>query len=185
MTKILLKDYSYLIYTTKRHQTEGVDRYRIVIPMSHKLAMDREDFSQFFVAIQQFLPIKIDEQGILRTKKWLTNDKAQVFVNDGKLLDVLPFIPRTSKDEERQAALKNLRNLDSLERWFVANTGEGNRNNQLFKYAAMLADTGNDLADISMRLRALNDKLPDKLTEEELTRTVMQSVQAKLQRSKE
>ena len=185
VTKILLKDYSYLIYTTKRHQTEGMDRYRIIIPMSHKLAMDREDFSQFFVAIQQFLPIKIDEQGILRTKKWLTNDKAQVFVNDGKLLDVLPFIPRTSKDEERQAELKSLRNLDSLERWFVANTGEGNRNNQLFKYAAMLADTGNDLADISMRLRALNDKLPDKLTEEELTRTVMQSVQAKLQRSKE
>lgn len=179
VTKVLLKDYQYLLYTTKRHGQDGQDRYRIVMPMSHKLKMDRDDFKQFFINVMGHLPIKIDEPAIVRTKKWLTNHKAEVYLNEGELFNVLPFIPRTAKDDERQAQLKDLRNLDSLERWFVANTGEGNRNNQLFKYAAMLDDTGHDFTDVILRLRALNEKLPDRLSEEELTRTVVQSIQSR------
>lgn len=66
--------------------------------------------------------------------------------------------------------------MDNLERWFIHNTGDGNRNNQLMRYAFTLVDAGYDFATINSRVLALNEKLADKLDETEIMGSIMISV---------
>ena len=42
---------------------------------------------------------------------------------DGELFDVLPYIPKTSKNEERKALFNSQQQMDNLERWLLNNTG--------------------------------------------------------------
>ena len=58
----------------------------------------------------------------------------------------------------------------------INNTGDGNRNNQLLKYAYILVDAGFDFEGVRVRLLELNDKLPDKLEEAEIMGTIMVTV---------
>ena len=183
--QILLKEYTYLIHTTKRHRIDSYgDRYRIIIPTNFQVKLDDEDFKIFMNNLATFLPIPIDSadtQTFQPARKWSTTNNCQIFENEGSLLDVLPFIPRTAKEQERKEYLKQYSNLDSMERWFVDHTGEGNRNNQLYNFAAMLAETGYDLSDITQKVMSLNDKLPNKLEQGELMKTVISSVARKIQ----
>ena len=66
--------------------------------------------------------------------------------------------------------------LDRLESWVINNIGDGNRNNQLFNYACILADMGNSFAQIQEKVFDLNSKIPDSLDEDELSNTVMKSI---------
>ena len=172
--QLLMSEFQYHIYTTKRH-TDTAHRFRIVFPMTHILRLDKEDYTKFMESIFEWLPFNVDTSTKDRCRKWLSC-KGEVFTNDGKLFDVLPFIPKTSKDEERRKGVENLKSLSSLERWFLSNTGTGNRSNQLIKFALMLVDSGMQYADIDLRVRSLNDRLQDKLSLDELTSTILASV---------
>ena len=68
-----------------------------------------------------------------------------------------------------------MQSLSNVERWFVANTGEGNRSNQLIKYALLLVDSGQDLTSIQNNVLALNNKLPESMEEAEIHATIMVS----------
>ena len=92
--------------------------------------------------IIQSLPFEVDTQCNQRSRKWETNKNAVIEHTDGELFDILPFIPKTTKDEERQSHLKDQEHLDNLERWIINNTGDGNRNNMLLRYALVLLDSG-------------------------------------------
>lgn len=171
--KMLLQDYSYHMYTTKRH-TAAYNRFRIILPLSHELKLDAGEFKEFMRNIFEWLPFKVDEQTAQRARKWLTNE-GQYVTNHGELLDALQFIPKTSKNDERKKALTDLANLSNLERWFVANTGNGNRSNQLIKFAYLLVDAGMDIEAVRDKVIALNSKLQDKLDEAEILSTIMVS----------
>lgn len=95
---------------------------------------------------------------------------------EGELVDVIPFIPKTSKAEEQKQKVMDLKDLSNVERWFIQKTGKGNRSNQLIKYALMLVDTGQDFATIQDAVMSLNAKLPNKLDEAEIYATVMRTV---------
>ena len=69
--------------------------------------------------------------------------------------------------------------MDRIQRWVIENTGEGNRNKQLYNFAMVLYVGGLDFVDIGARVRALNDKLADKLDEQELQATILKSIQSK------
>ncbi|TIN00980.1 MAG: DUF3987 domain-containing protein, partial [Mesorhizobium sp.] len=44
----LLKDYKFMTYTTKRHQTEGYgDRFRLMMPINYHLHLDKEEYKEF------------------------------------------------------------------------------------------------------------------------------------------
>ena len=101
--------------------------------------------------------------------------KGKHFYNHGKLLDALQFIPKTKKAEEAFARLSEQGSLTSLERWFVNQAEEGNRNNCLFRYAACLVDMGQDLDSIKNNVLALNNKLRVPLDETEVLSTVILS----------
>ena len=172
--RTLLKNYKYLIYTTKRH-TDKEHRFRIIFPTNYKLELDAKDFKEFMNNIYEWLPFECDDQTGQRARKWLSHD-GHFEYNDGELLDVLPFIPKTSKNEERKAQLNSQQSLDNLERWVMNNIGDGNRNNMLLRYAMVLLDAGHNFEGIRSRVMALNEKIADKLDESEILGTIMVTV---------
>jgi len=171
--KMLLKNYKYLMYTTKRH-TEDENRFRIILPINYTLEMDPKDYKEFMSNIYSWLPFDVDTATNQRARKWLSHDGSYEY-NEGEVLDVLPFIPKTSKNEERKILVDSQQSMDNLERWVLNNSGDGNRNNMLLRYALILVDAGFDFENIRSRVLGLNDKMPDKLSEMEVMSTVMVS----------
>ena len=172
--KLLLKNYKYLIYTTKRHNDEE-HRFRIVFPINYRLEMDAKDYKEFMSNIYNWLPFEVDTATNQRARKWLTNPGFYEY-NDGEMLDALPFIPKTSKSEERKSLIDSQQSMDNLERWVINNIGDGNRNNMLLRYGMILLDAGFDFEGVRSKVVALNDKIPDKLEESEIMATVMVTV---------
>jgi hypothetical protein len=172
--QLLLKDYKALYYTTKRH-TAQEHRFRILLPLSHELKLDAKDYKEFYNNVLEWLPFDADPSAAHRSKKWLAHSGQHTYT-DGELFDALPFIPKTSKSEERKELLKDQQSMDNLERWVINNTGDGNRNQMLHRYARILVDAGFDSAGIQSKVFDLNDKLPDKLEQAEILATVMVTV---------
>lgn len=172
--RALLSSYKYLLYTTKRHTNEE-HRFRIVMPISHKLRLDAKEFKEFMSNIYEWLPFDVDLATNQRARKWLSFDGYHEY-NDGELLDVLPFIPKTTKNEERKNLLNTQQSMNNLERWVINNIGDGNRNNMLLRYAMILMDGGFDFEGIRLKVFDLNEKIPDKLDQAELLGTVMVTV---------
>lgn len=176
--KLLLQGQKALFYTTKRH-TDQTNRFRIIMPANYELYMDAKEYKEFMTNVIEGLPFEVDESCKHRCKKWLSN-KGHFEYQDGEMFDVLPFIPKTSKNEDRKELLGSQQQLDNLERWVINNTGDGNRNNMLLRYATILIDAGFDFEGIRTRVIDLNNKLPDKLDEAEINGSIMITVSKKL-----
>ena len=174
IAKTLLKGYSYLMYTTKRH-TDQEHRYRLVLPTNFTLELDAKDYKECMHSIFDWLPFAVDTSTGQRARKWLSHP-GHFEYNEGELLDVLPFIPKTLKNEARKELLNSQQSLDNLERWVCNNIGDGNRNNMLLRYAMILMDAGLDFDGIRLKVMALNEKIADKLDESEILSTVMVTV---------
>ena len=86
----LLRDHTYLIYTTKRHTDED-NRFRIILPTNYRLKMDADEYRETLQNVFAWLPFEVDSQTNQRARKWLTHP-GQFFYNEGELLDVLKFI---------------------------------------------------------------------------------------------
>ena len=172
--KLLLKNYKFMVYTTKRH-TEEENRFRIVFPINYTLELDAKDYKEFMSNIYSWLPFEVDLATNQRARKWLSHEGHYEY-NEGDVLDVLPFIPKTSKNEERKTLHKSQQSMDNLERWTINNIGDGNRNNMLLRYAMILMDGGFDFEGIRSRVMSLNEKIADKLDEAEVMGTIMVSI---------
>jgi hypothetical protein len=172
--KLLLKNYKFLLYTTKRH-TVDENRFRIIMPINYELKMEAKDYKEFMANIYEWLPFDVDKATNQRARKWLSHD-GHFEYNEGEMLDALPFIPKTSKNEERKALVDSQQSMDNLERWVINNIGDGNRNNMLLRYSMILLDAGFDFEGIRSRVMSLNDKIADKLEEQEIMGTVMVTV---------
>ena len=172
--KLLMKNYKYLIYTTKRH-TEEENRFRLILPINYELTLDAKDYKEFMSNIFEWLPFEVDTATNQRARKWMSND-GHFEYNEGDVLDALPFIPKTSKNEERKELLNSQHSMDNLERWVINNTGDGNRNNMLLRFSMILVDAGFEFEPIRSRVIGLNDKMPDKLDEAEIMSTIMITV---------
>lgn len=176
----LLDQYKYFIYTTKRH-TDQEHRFRIILPINYVLYFDEGEYGKFMGNLADWLPFDSDRSAAQRCRKWLTNPNAKCFSNEGKVLDALQFIPATSKNEQYKQSLQSVQSLSQLERWFVTRMEDGNRNNQMIKYALALKDTGMGLVDIRSSVFALNSKIPVPLTEEEIKSTVLTTVAKRME----
>lgn len=170
----LLKDYRFMTYTTKRH-TPDEHRFRLLIPINYVLDLDTDDYREFMNGVLNWLPFSADDASNQRSKKWLSHD-GDYHYNDGILLDALPFIPKTSRNESYKEQSKELQSLDNLERWFAQKIATGNRNNNMLKFALALVDSGMDVVDVSKAVHAFNEKLDNPLSENEIDNTVMVTV---------
>lgn len=171
----LLEEYTYLIYTTKSH-TESDNRFRLVIPTNYIVELDDEDYKDCINSILSWLPFEADEVSNQRSRKWRTHDQAQIFENDGKLFDILPFIPKTSRNEEYKKGQAQLDSLTNLERWFAQRISEGNRNNNILKYAMALVDSGMDYSEVENNVVRFNKSLSNGLSRDELNNTIFVTV---------
>lgn len=179
MAHKLLADYTFMTYTTKRH-TEEENRFRLILPINYKLMLDSEEYKEFMANILNWLPFKVDESANQRERKWLTNDQTQYHYNDGVLLDVLKFVPKTSKNEQYTKDFQSVANMDNLERWFAERMSTGNRNNTLLRFAMALVDSGIPYLEIEGRVLNLNKQIQNPLTEDEIRNTVLISVAQKI-----
>ena len=177
----LLKDYEYIIHTTKRHQVTDEhgncnDRFRIIIPTNYILKLDSDEFKQFMKNVAQWCPFELDEQTFQRSRKWACYEHTTILKNNGELFDVLPFIPRTSREAEYKKSQVTLQNLNAIERWFANRMVNGDRNNTLAKYGFMLLDNGFTPVEILDKLTQFNSKLDNPLDVSEIETTIIQSI---------
>lgn len=172
--QMLLKEYKALFYTTKRH-TKDDHRFRVILPMNYKLKLNARDYREFMENLFEWLPFDVDRATGQRARKWLSHDGYYEY-QDGYLLDILPFIPKTSKNETYKQQILDQQGMDNLERWVVNHTGDGNRNNMVLRYAMVLVDAGFDFDTIRQKVFSMNQKLDDPLLESELMGTVMVTV---------
>ena len=175
----LLSDYNFMTYTTKRH-TDEEHRFRLIMPINYKLMLDADEYKEFMQNIINWLPFKVDESSNQRERKWLANDQATYFYNQGSTLDVLKFVPKTSKNEQYGKDFQTVANMDNLERWFAERMSSGNRNNTLLKFALALVDVGLSYIEIEGRVLNLNKQIQNPLTEDEIRNTVLITVAQKI-----
>lgn len=176
--QILLKDYKALYYTTKSH-TEQENRFRVLIPLNYTLYLNQSEYKELINNIMQGLPFQVDTSSNQRVKKWLSHS-GDYYYTDGEMFDVLPYIPKTSKNEERSKLYQTQSDMDNLERWVLNNTGSGNRNDMLVRYALILVDAGFKQDAIKEKVSELNQKIQDPLPEEELLSTIFRTVTSAL-----
>lgn len=175
--KEILKSVDHVIYTTKSH-SDTCNSFRILIPTNFVLYLDKSEYKEFMNNILEVLPFTVDTASNQRSKKWLTH-AGEVYINNvDNQFDVLPYIPETKKNEQRIVSLMDS-DLDRLESWIINNTEDGNRNCQLYNYAAILLDNGENYVEIRNKVLALNSKLSDSLSEEEVDNTVLRSIATK------
>lgn len=175
----LLKDYTFITATTKRH-TDDENRFRLIMPANYNLKLDKDDYREFMDSFLLWLPFKSDSGANQRERKWMTLQDCDVMVHKGpSLVNVLPFIPKTKQNAEYVNSVADLGRLDNLERWFLANMEVGNRNNNLLNFAMMLKDAGAEYDEMKSRLNTLNDQSVSPLKKSELESTVLKSVAQK------
>lgn len=172
--QMLMKDFKALYYTTKRH-TKDEHRFRIVLPINYQLKLGAKDYREFMNNLFDWLPFEVDKATGQRSRKWLSFNGHYEY-QDGYLLDILPFIPKTSKNEAYKQTIIDQQGMDNLERWVVNNTGDGNRNNMLLRYALILVDAGFDFESVRQKVITLNSKIDEPLPEAEIMGTIMVSV---------
>ena len=172
----LMKEFTYLAYTTKSH-TEKDHHFRIIFPINYFLTLDSDEYKEFMGNIVSWIPFKTDEQTNQRSRKWGAHYAGEYFYNlSGQMLDVLPFIPKTSKNEDFKKSFQKVESMDNLERWFAGRISSGSRNNQMIKYALALVDSGMDLMEVNRQVHAFNSKLSNGLDETEINSTIMTTV---------
>jgi hypothetical protein len=115
-----------------------------------------------------------------RSQKWLSHPHGTCHYNEGALVDCLPFIPRTSRNEEHQKKMQGLQSLDNLERWFAPRIAQGNRNNEMIKFALALASSGMSFTELENAVLAFNSKLSNGLPADEIRSTVLVTAARKI-----
>ena len=177
----LLQDYEYIIHTTKRHQVpdetgSAKDRFRVMLPMNYEVNLSEPEYKQFMQNVAKWCPFELDTQTFQRSRKWACTENTTIYKNSGKLLDILPFIPRTSRENEFSKQHEALGSMDNIERWFAQQMQMGNRNNQMIKFALMLLDGGIHVNDVIQTVYNFNSKLTNPLSEAELQSTIFKTV---------
>ena len=190
--KELLRDYMYLIYTTRNHQKEKhgtiCDRFRILLPLNYNLKLQKEGYQEFIKNILKILPINDDTQTIQPSRLWYCNGEAEVFMNEnGKLFDAIPFLPFRKEFHQKEAMMKEVKAPDDvigLYKWFLFNMQTGNRNGMFFRFAMVLLDKGYSYDEIRNNVLSLNDQLSliqkEPLSVNELETTVLSSIKSRL-----
>ena len=174
--QLTLHEYSYILHTTKRH-TEKEHRFRVILPLTHEVELDVEEFAKFMQNIFDWLPFDVDTATAQRSRKWTTHD-GKALRNKGKLLNAHKFIPRSGKAEKLNHLNNTLVNVPNLEKWFIRSVAEGaGRNNTLYKYAMVLADQRTMPEKAVLRaVVELNDKFENPITESRIYSTIGISV---------
>ena len=179
LVKVLLEDYLFLISTTKRHSEEA-NRFRLILPMSHRLKLSAIHYSKFMMNVFEWLPFPVDEAAKDIARKWASHPGVYEY-NKGKVIDATMFIPETKRSEETKEHI-TANGVGNIERWFKTNTSTGNRANHLFRYGMVMIDAGMDQADIIEKLETFNNELETPLPEDQFRNGTVKSISKEFQK---
>jgi len=183
--KSFFADFRCIIATTKSHQIEkhpGTgdiwDRFRIILVPDVKIELDVDTYSKFMVNAMDMMGIPADRKAIDPARFFFGNKDAEVWVSEGtKLFPVNTCIPSTTKAEIVHKRLENYDSVEGAERYFIASTDKGDRNNKLYQYAKMIQDDNKySQEEVETMVRELNAKIADPLPDRELERTILKSI---------
>jgi len=177
--KVLLEDYMFLISTTKRH-TEEINRFRLILPMSHLLKLSTAEYPRFMDNVCDWLPFPVDEQAKDVARKWASHPGKYVY-NQGKVLDATLFIPETKRSDETKAKIQ-ASGVSNIERWFSQHTTKGNRATHLYRYGMVLVDSGLALGEIIEKLEIFNNSLDTPLPDEQFRNSTVKSISKAVQK---
>tara|TARA_R110002020_G_scaffold294922_1_gene510657 strand:+ start:1538 stop:3709 length:2172 start_codon:yes stop_codon:yes gene_type:complete len=171
--KVLLEEYTFLISTTKRHTPE-INRFRLILPLSHRLKLSVSEYSRFMTNVFEWLPFPVDEAAKDISRKWASHPGHYEY-NKGSILDATLFIPETKRSDETKAQI-SATGVGNIERWFKAHTSQGNRANHLYRYGMVMIDAGLQLGEIVEKLELFNNSLDIPLPEEQFRQSTIKSI---------
>ena len=177
--KVLLEDYTFLISTTKRH-TEEMNRFRLILPISHRIKLMANDYSRFMTNVFEWLPFPVDESAKDIARKWAGHPGHYEY-NKGNTIDATMFIPETKRSDETKAQI-SATGANNIERWFKTHTAKGNRSNHLYRFGMVLIDADWALGDIVEKLEAFNNSLDVPLPEEQFRNSTIKSISKEFQK---
>jgi hypothetical protein len=173
MVKTLLEDYTFLVATTKRHTPE-INRFRLILPISHRLRLNPEDYSRFMVNVFEWLPFPVDESAKDIARKWAAHP-GQYEYNHGAIIDATMFIPETRRSDETKAQISSA-GVTNIERWFMTHTSTGNRATHLYRYGMVMVDAGMPIGEIIEKLEIFNNSLETPLPEDQFRNGTLRSI---------
>jgi hypothetical protein len=177
--KVLLEDYTFLISTTKRH-TDELNRFRLILPISHRIKLVANDYSRFMENVFEWLPFPVDEAAKDIARKWESYEGHYEY-NHGITIDATMFIPETKRSDETKAQI-SATGVDNIERWFISHTAKGNRANHLYRYGMVMIDADMALGDIVEKLETFNNSLEVPLPEDQFRNSTVKSISKEFQK---
>ena len=175
--KILLEDYAFLVSTTKRHTSE-INRFRLILPISHRLKLSSNEYSKFMINVFEWLPFPVDEAAKDISRKWASHPGIYEY-NQGNVIDATMFIPETKRSDETKAQISTA-GVDNIERWFKNHTSKGNRANHLYRYGMVMIDAVLQLGEIVEKLESFNNSLDVPLPEDQFMNSTVKSISKEL-----
>ena len=179
VVKVLLEDYTFLISTTKRH-TEEINRFRLILPISHRIKLTSNDYSRFMENVFEWLPFTVDEGAKDIARKW-AGYPGHYEYNKGNVIDATMFIPETKRSDETKAQI-SATGVGNIERWFRTHTAKGNRANHLYRYGMVMIDADMALGDIVEKLESFNNSLDVPLPEDQFRNSTVKSISKEFQK---
>ena len=177
--KILLEDYTFLISTTKRH-TDEMNRFRLILPISHRIKLNPREYSRFMTNVFEWLPFPVDEAAKDIARKWAAHPGHYEY-NDAAIIDATLFIPETKKSDEIKAQI-SANGIGNIERWFMSHTSTGNRATHLYRYGMVLVDAGLTIGEIVEKLENFNNSLEVPLPEDQFRNGTVKSISKEVQK---
>ena len=177
--KVLLEDYTFMISTTKRH-TDQLNRFRLILPISHKLKLTPQEYSKFMTNVFEWLPFPVDEAAKDIARKWAAHPGHYEY-NTGSIIDATMFIPETKRSDDTKAQL-TATGVGNIERWFRNHTSKGNRATHLYRYGMVLVDAGLPLGEIIEKMEAFNNSLDVPLPEDQFRKSTITSISKVVQK---
>ena len=177
--KVLLEDYTFLISTTKRHTAE-INRFRLILPISHRIKLTPNEYSRFMVNVFEWLPFPVDEAAKDIARKWEAYAGHYEY-NDGAIIDATMFIPETKRSDETKLQI-SVSGVNNIERWFKTHTSKGNRANHLYRYGMVMVDASMDLPTIIENMENFNESLDAPLPEDQFRNSTVKSISKAFQK---
>ena len=193
--KELLKDYTYIIYTTKSHQKDkggiACDRFRILLPTKTYFSVDNERHKELITNICEAIGVgSYDVSTRNQDRLWLTNPEGEIYKNQGWLFDIISYLPDTETrelvskqierfDEKNYDEDEVSRRIGGMIKWFLNSTYKGNRNINLFKLGSFVIDLTGDYERSVEEVIKANSMLEEPISEKELRNTVLKSLKRK------
>lgn len=165
----LFKDYKYLIRET------GETSYEVILPLNYTLGLTEEEYKLFIENFLLWLPFKpkvVFQDRLTRKLGYQGNHS----YNEGILVDVIPFIPNTAKNDVFKNNINQLTAQSSLERWFANKISIGNKSDVIKEYVNYLADFGEGLAEVSEKAHKFNNATLYPITSVDLDSSIIREL---------